>query len=296
LPRKACSATSSRKSNRDHGDLERRWSSSRRGSRAAWIARFLLTALFFTGAWTAQAQPVLHLSTDPDLVRVGRPFSLLVEIRWTGDPGKYVLYPPHLELEDGIARGAQTQTFATEGGETVYRYTFQLTATQPGTVAPGKVSVDYRDMTAQGDTPVRGTLEQAVPEVTVQPGGAGAVVARALPWGLGALILLVPFLWYRRRSRSPRASEPSPPPGPSAQDLLARARRALVDGDQETFLETLLALKPTLPSAQDPLPPADKLEAERLRVRYGGIQADSERLRRLLREVEVALGKGSGSG
>ncbi len=246
----------------------------------------------------ARAQPSLAVSLDRDIVRVGRPFVLTVDARWLGAPERYVLYPPSLELPDGVRQGELSQTFATQGSETVYRYRFQLTATSAGNTDLGKVSLEYRDMKGKSGAGDRGTLEEPLPRVVVRPGGVRAVLAGMLPWLILAALLLIPFLWLRKRTGRKRrgAEEGERDPEPTALDLLEQARNRLVEGDLGEVYTYLIAIKPHLPPAEDPLPGEEALEAERLRARYGGVVPGVEDLRRLLRDVELVLRKGESPG
>ena len=247
--------------------------------------------LVFVGHHAATAQPRLTATARETSVQAGRPFFVNVEVQWLGAPDRYDLSPPSLELPDGVEKLGQEQSFSTRGEETIYDYEFELVASNPGPLELGEVSVAYQGKPESDAEPDRGTVKEMLPTVTVLPGGIRGILGTALSWVLLVVLLLLPLAWFRRRAvrREQAAEAHEQPPESTPKELLERAHKCLTEGDFDGVYALLIDLKPGLPPATDPLPPADKLEAERMRIRYGGVTPSADEVRRLLRTVSLAL-------
>ncbi len=259
-----------------------------------YIPAWCLPLLLFSTV--VSAQPRLTALLPSDTVPAGEPFTLRLEVRWAGRPEQYLLYPPKLELPEGVSAGALRQSFVTRADETISTYDYTLTADHPGTIPLGTITLDYREVgpgaaqseTGSGSEP----LKEEAPTLHVTSGGAKGVFGRAL---VGILLMgLLSLVWMLRR-RHPRALSAlvDQRPTVSPASLVAEVRQALVDGNHDRAYMLLQKLKPLLPPAEDPLPSQEQLEAERLRLRYGGVSGDRHELERLVRAVDRVVGSSS---
>ncbi len=298
MRRRASCATFSRKSNPDtevSAEADGPYRPDR--VRLERAARFgaLFGALVILFGPRAFAQPRLTVELPQATIQAGRPFDLIVHVRWLGGPDRYTLSPPRLHLPDTVERLQLEQSFTTLGEETLYDYRFQLIAAAPGPLSLGEVSLGYQDNAAQASGSGQGTLRETLPEATVVPSGLRSILASLLPWGFFVGIFVLGLVWLRRRAARKQEKEVPRPSEPTPKEQLQRARKCLTEGQFDEVYAILASLKSSLPPGEDPLPPADKLEAERMRVRYGGIRPNPDDLRRLLRDVARVLEKEEGA-
>ena len=77
-------------------------------------------------------------------IRVGEPFELQVEVRWSGDGDEYALLPPRVELPEGVAlETLSASTTSLEGTQRVL-YTVHLTAEAPGSYALDPIELRFQ--------------------------------------------------------------------------------------------------------------------------------------------------------
>ena len=237
----------------------------------------------------ALAVPRVIPTVDSNTVPVNEHFILHVEVRWSGKSDRYLLYPPSLNLPDSIEHAGSRQSFTSHDGETVYSYEYTLIPTTAGTMDLGTVSVDYRDTGSEHSATRPPSIVEDAPQITVLPGGVGAIVTRWLLPIVGLVLAAILFYLYRRRFGSRTRENEASPPTLTPVSLLEQAHSHLIAGDTDRVYEVLAQIKPLLPSTEDPLPALEKLEAERLRARYGNVHVAKEELERLLRSVEALV-------
>lgn len=243
---------------------------------------YLLGLLFGLNPLIALAEtPRVSVVPPPTTIRVGQTFPLEVEIRWRGEGGDIQVLGLKTGGGEQIQQGAAEHQQQTHSGETLHTIKMELVANLPGEVDLAPVTLTFRD--AAGSTQ---TLD--IPgSWVVQVLPPSSVAGRVLPAGLVALLTLGVW-WWRRREKVPAPVSPHPP-RVSSSELLEQARMALDQGRGEQVLQLLVQLKPLLPPAEDLLPSAELLEQERMKLRYGGYDADTVQLGRWLRSVEVTL-------
>lgn len=254
------------------------------------VGLFCLLGLLLSGiAQAAPTLPQFSASASPDHVRAGEPLSLELTVQWQGDHDAWTLYPPTLKLSSNVTQGGLQQFFETSGGVTRYHYQYSLIANTAGSLPLGEADLQVRASPGVANAPSDSqTLNIDLPTVEVLPGGSAGALGQALP--VAALLLLSGGGWFLYRRRlSPTPVKSTPAPSPTPEVLLTDARKAMMDGRDADAYALLRRIKPLLPSAEDPLPGAEHLEAAELKARYGGGASNRQELERMLDSVARTL-------
>lgn len=265
-------------------------------NKLTWLPALCICSVM-TGA--AHPQPELHIRTPDGPARPNRPYRLVYEAIWPGDPLDFSVLPLETHSPDwGIIAIVEMSAFVRDGLNVVSQ-TVEITPKEPGEFEMPELRIAYLH---PGATP---PAENAAPQTAPPDSGAPPSLraepftitvrpARTWFWisgGLGVPLFILLCWWLVRRWRGGQHPSGAPTAAPvdaaSVEQALQRARRCRLDGRFYEFYNELAHAAAALPGREL----AATLEQRAQHVGYTGERPTDDRMDGDLRAVERALAR-----
>ena len=228
--------------------------------------------------------PTADWTLPTDMPRPGQPFTLEVQLAWSGKIEDYLPQPPQIPLPEGVTRGRVAATSSSLDRNHLVRYQIELTAAEAGVYELDPIELRY--LPALGDGPVAARVAGPVVEV-VAAGSSGRLAAAA---ALAATAALAGIWLYRRRRAGSEEAVPEAPLAERLRGELDRAKALRLAGEPGAGYETLLGVARELESAAERADLERRLES----VRFGGALPDPAELEAIERRLQRALSRRQG--
>jgi hypothetical protein len=265
------------------------------------VAVVLTLVALSSGLSRVWAEPALEVIQDERTPRPGKPYHLVCEVTWHGDPGDYAILPAEVDPFDwGTATVTASKAF-TRDGQNVVSQTIAIVPAEPGEYTSPEISVPYIPPEVipppdQPEPPAQSEARETLPQLR-----AGTFPFQVLPdatpiWlsgilgGILAVAVVVGWVMLLRKFR-PSRDEEAPPAaaidvdGVRATLQLARQRR--VEGDFYGFYQNLNRAGAAVEPAGSAL--TARLEARAQEVGYRGARPTDVDMDGDVKEVECAL-------
>jgi len=274
---------------------------SRRNKQLNLVLRGTIWVLVLLAGGMASAEPVLKLIPQAQSAHPHRPYRIVCEVSWDGDPAQYSIQPAKIEPLEWGTMAVTSMEASVRNGVNVVSQTIELVPNtvgefktpafsvaflRPEDISPSETNASRTDPPARGASP---TLASDPFTLRVQPD-------RTLAWvsgGLGALTFSVALgWWYAKRIRKRPAERTSPPPAidaAGAERALQNARQRRINGEYyEFYLELTHAMQVLSPN-QPEQDLAARLKARANDIGYRGVRPTEDDLDGDIRAVERAL-------
>ena len=265
-----------------------------RGVRAVALGFVLSLAAWTYGS--AAVGPELTVAPQEGKARPGRPYRIVCEVSWEGDPGAYAIAPAEVDqIEWGTVTVREARAFVRDGRNVVSQ-TVEIVPDKPGDYKTPEIRIAYLqpEATPPAKTAAAGTVPSAPsvpPTLVADPSEMVVRPSRRLAWvfgGLGTfLLLLLPLGWWSARLL--RRPQPKPESAAAtsylaAQDALQQARQYRLDGEFYEYYRALgRAARPVAPDL------ADTLDVRGKAVGYRGVRPTDDDMDSDWRAVERVL-------
>jgi peroxiredoxin len=223
--------------------------------------------------------PTADWSLPAEAPRPGRPFTLEIQLSWSGRLDDYLPQPPQLPLPEGMTQGRVAASSSSLDRSHLIRYQIELTAAEAGVYALDPIELRY--LPALGDGPLSARV--AGPTLEVVAAGYAARSPAVLTSLAAALALGALWLYRRRAGAGPATAEEDP--WQRLRGELDRAKALRLAGDSRAAYETLVTAARDLETSEDRQDLEQRLEA----VRFGGSLPDAGELEAIERRLERTL-------
>jgi hypothetical protein len=237
---------------------------------------------------SVNAAPALSLSTDEEIIIVGKPFSIQLTISWEGDVETYLVETPRVKLPDGITQSGSS--YSTSAKDTMYslcyRYTLSAAATGPYVLDP--VEISYWEKNA-GDTR---TARTDALHFTVSSRSEAALKRYRIP-GVALLICISLFsTLFVLSTKKKWAGSAAPTDGAATKEIIAgelnQCRAYKISGEWDNYIKRVIALRGKLPAAETDEKTRAELHRLAERVRFGAYRPSEDEINFIERQLEKA--------
>lgn len=230
-----------------------------------------------------------------DRVRPGEPFEVSLEVRWEGDPERYVISPVAFEPVEGIQIHPMRTESKLVNGQPVISQVLSVVVGEAGTYEMPALTVLAHTQEELGASGITSPTDPKTPQpspLTVPPFPVEARPHRPLAWIAGALTLLLLLclgLGWRFASpqRNRQAQSPSPAKASPPHAFLEAAQRARAEDDLYGFYRHLAAALACAAAVEPPL--RDRIKQRTADVGYRGARPNQELLDGDYRDVARAV-------
>jgi peroxiredoxin len=226
--------------------------------------------------------PTAEWSLPAETPRPGRPFTIEVQLSWSGRLEDYLPQPPQIPLPEGIRRGRVAASSSSLDGSHLVRYQIELTAAEAGVYELDPIELRY--LPAVGDGPVAARVAGPTLEVTAAGFAGRSQAALAV---LAAGLALAGFWLYRRQRGKAGPATPEPVIWERLREELDRAKTERLAGQAGAGYEALVGVARELEATEERQDLERRLES----VRFGGDLPDGAELEAIERRLERALAK-----
>lgn len=247
------------------------------------------------------AQPELKVVSDPQPARSGKPYRIICEVAWSGEPAAYAILPAEVQEVDWGEVNVVRTTSEVRDGMNVVSQVIEITPAREGEFESPAIEIPFRSpgdvkQTVEPESPKHPSDPETLPKLRadqfpllVQPHTTPAwlpVVLGAL-FFVGATALVLQY-WRQRRfsGAAPLAAGPTVDKAAAETALLA-AKRCRVEGDFYRAYRELARAAGLI--GADGAAMVERLGMRAQSVGYRGLRPPDDEIEGDFREVERAI-------